>query len=227
MDGKIIIQLVLFLIQLYMAFSLNSFVSLDVFLPALFLYFISNLGAFIEKICSCSYKTHRAERCLSYGGVIICSVIVYGYIAESLHFIKFRYSNTGDYKIIVENIENTFLTFPSFNITPLLIVFVGIITAIHFLFFLIPHLRNLGYTLDLFIFTFKHRPLGTLICGIITLASSFWASYYCHHKSEVANSSYGSPQYWKYILLASVTTFCISFLILTAIEKNNKKKYLY
>lgn len=38
------------IINIFMALSLNSFSSSDAFLPALFLYFISNLATFLEKI---------------------------------------------------------------------------------------------------------------------------------------------------------------------------------
>lgn len=43
------IQFFTFIINILMALSLNSFSSSSVFLPALFLYFISNLASFLDK----------------------------------------------------------------------------------------------------------------------------------------------------------------------------------
>ena len=64
-----VILLLTFIINLFMAFSLNSFSTTELYLPMMFLYFLSGLGAFIDKISCYSDPCYKADylsyQCLS------------------------------------------------------------------------------------------------------------------------------------------------------------------
>lgn len=203
-----VILLLTFIINLFMALSLNSFSTTELYLPMMFLYFLSGLGAFIDKISHYSY--HKAEKIISWFGLIICLINVCMYLMYSLHFIEisFQYNGTN-YHVLLEGVPNAFFTFTSINITPFMIISVLTIPFVYPLYGLISYLRERNISLNKvkeIYFTHK-EALPILI--LTSIGFGFLGDGFCFFKSYLTQDPFGTPQYRNYFVLSFLFGFFI------------------
>lgn len=110
-----------FIINSFMALSLNSFSSSTMYLPVMFLYFLSNLAAFLDKTSYYKDRELYSERILSFICIVLCLIPVCLYVAYTLGYIEIKFHHFhGTYKILMQGIQNSFFTFNSIDITPLI-----------------------------------------------------------------------------------------------------------
>lgn len=205
-----VILLLTFIINLFMAFSLNSFSTTELYLPMMFLYFLSGLGAFIDKISCYSDPCYKAEKIISWFGLIICLINVCLYLMYSLHFIEmsFQYNGTN-YHVLLQGVPNAFFTFTSVNITPFMIISVLTIPFSYPLFGIILYLRNRQISpkkIRNIYFTHKEALPVLILFSIIfgTLGDGF-----CFLKSYLKQNPFGTPQYKIYF----ISFFILGFFI--------------
>ena len=167
-----------------MALSLNSFSSSESFLPALFLYFISSLATFLEKINTYEQIASRAERTISYFGFMISLFIVCCYLANVLHFIDINFQKPCDtYKILIQGRPDTFFTFSSIDVTYPIFACIASIPAFSTLLAIIPYLRNKGYTYEIIKEILTHNLKTCLFNLIISICSGLLGILYCYLKT--------------------------------------------
>lgn len=212
------------IINIFMALSLNSFSSSESFLPALFLYFVSNLATFLEKVNTYEQIASRPERFISFCGLIISLLIVCCYLANVLHFIDINFQKPCDtYKILVLGKPDTFFTFPSIDVTYFVFICIASIPFFSILLALIPFLRNKGYTYEIIKNILTYNLKTCLLNLIISICSGFLGLLYCHLKACYADNTWGHPQYIKYYLVAFALALFVSFFIL--IYRKRPKQY--
>lgn len=143
------VLLLTFVINIFIALSLNSFTSPTLYLPMMFLYFLSGLAAFLDKIAFYKSVSQEFEKRISYIGFFVCFIVVCFYIAHSLRFIEINFQcDNGTYKVLMQGIQNSFFTFNSINITPIIFSFVFILPFAYLALCLVSYLREQGFTLN-------------------------------------------------------------------------------
>lgn len=212
-----------FIINLFMAASLNSFSSSSTYLPMVFLYFLSGLAAFVDKISFYTTEDYYCEKLISWGGFIMCLAHVCIYLAYSLGFIEINFHHTGKtYRVLMQGIENAFFTFNSIDITPFIFFSAFIIPLTYLAFCVLSYLREQGFN-KAWIFTlFITHKIAPFIIFFSTTVSGLLGATYCWQKSCKSNSKFGEPQYEKYILLCSIIGLLISSLITLRHYKNKE-----
>ncbi len=203
------------IINIFMALSLNSFSSSESFLPALFLYFISSLATFLEKVNTYEQIASRTERIISICGFTVSLFFVCGYLANALHFIDINFQKPcNTYKILIQGRPDTFFTFSSIDITYFVFACVASIPFLSILLALIPYLRNKGYTKEIISNILVRNIKICIINIIISICFGFLGVVYCHLKSLRLSSAYGTPQYTTYFFCAFFIALTVSFAIL-------------
>lgn len=203
-------QLLTCIINIFMAVSLNSFVSEELYLPMMFLYFLSGLGSSIEKISSCNCEKLKLEKSISLIVGFFCLINVCIYLMNSLGFIviDFQY-DAKTYYILLHGIPNAFFTFNSIDITPFLMISIFIVPSAYFVFLIISVLRdkNLNKKEILTILYSQKIIIKALFCSI---ASGTLGFFICYLKFRYKNPKYGTPQYIKYFILFFLLGACLS-----------------
>lgn len=208
-----------FIISIFMALSLNSFVSSNVFLSALFLYFISSLATFLDKAMYYRDNQLHTEKMISIFVFLVCLITLCFYAAYALNFIEIRFVLENTYQILMQGIDKSFFTFNSINITPITISFVATIPLSSLSLFLISYLRHYGYTKAYLFNTLKGNRILCTTVVILSLLCGLLGRYICHVKFSLYSKGYGTPQYHKYFFVFFFLCFVLSFLIFAAWKK--------
>lgn len=210
-----------FIINLFMALSLNSFISSEVFLPAIFLYFLSNLASFSDKAWYYTHNGYRGEKIISYICLIICIVSTCFYIAHALNFIEIVfYSQSATYKMLIQGTSGSFFTFHAIDITYITTAFILFIPFASLLLCIIPFISSHGYTPQIICDILKNSVKAAILIIGVSLGLGLLGILICHIKSLLNPSSIGTPQYGKYFLAASILSLTIGFCGLIIIKKN-------
>ena len=214
------IQLFTFIVNVFMALSLNNFISSDVFLSALFLYSISNLAAFWDKAWYYTYTKSLYEKRISYIGFGCCLLAVCFYLADALSFIDIVFFPTlSTYEILVQGIPNSFFTFSSINIKWAITAFVISIPLLSLLLCIIPFLISHGYTKKILIGILRKNKKCCAFNIVLSMLFGCLGIIFCHIKSTFHTAGLGNPPYEKYFILCFTTVFIISFLLLIVLKK--------
>ena len=194
-----------FIINIFMALSLNSFTSPTLYLPMMFLYFLSGLAAFLDKISFYKSTKQKPEEWISWFSFSICFLGVCFYTANSLGFIEITFQcNCGIYNVLMQGVPNSFFTFNSINVTPAIFIFAFILPFAYLALCLVSYLRERGLTIVKVVYICKNRKLRLI--GVITLSvlAGFLGMLACYLKYCNSASNYGSPQYYKYFIIVSI-----------------------
>lgn len=211
-----------FFINIFMAFSLNSFTSPALYLPMMFLYFLSGLASFVDKISFYTGVGQKAERRICWSCFFICLLGACFYTADSLGFIEINFqSNCGTYKVLMQGVQNSFFTFNSINVTPLIFIVVFILPFAYPALCLISYLKEQGLTWEKIVCIYKNnlgKLLGLFFLSLIIGSAS---AGFCHLKYINTSHNYGTPQYHKYFTVAFILCFCISCTCFFLRHKND------
>lgn len=223
MKTNYIIMILTFFINLFMALSLNSFSSSTLYLPMMFLYFLSGLAAFIDKIAYYKNSGQKLEEKISWICFSVCFLVVCFYIANSLGFIEIIFQcNYGTYNVLMQGIQNSFFTFNSVNITPFIFLFAFMLPFAYPVLCLISYLREQGLTMEQVLYIHKNNKLklfGLLILSVIIGSIGMGI---CHLKYCKSDCKYGSPQYSKYFCALFILSLCILCVRFFLRHKNDK-----
>lgn len=191
-----------FIINLFMALSLNSFSSSALYLPMMFLYFLSGLAAFVDKISFYNTENLYLELQISWVGFLICLIHVCIYLAYSLGFIEINFQYNGKtYCVLMQGMQNAFFTFNSINITHFIFVSAYIIPFAYPAFCIIPYLRKQGFTTKKVVDLFLSHKIALFALIIISTATGFIGIAICRYKAYKTQAKYGEPQYGKYFIV--------------------------
>lgn len=209
------IQFFTFIINIFMALSLNSFSSLSVFLPALFLYFISNLASFLDKAWYYNENGFRCEKIISFIGFIICLIFACFYVAHTLNFIEIVFCmSNNNYKILMQGISNSFFTFHSVDITLVITIFVLFMPVASLLLCIIPFLSCHGYTKTNLFNILKENKRIVRINIFFSIVIGLIGILICFIKSSIFSNGFGTPQYHRYFFALGTAALIISFSLL-------------
>ena len=209
-----------FIISMFMAMSLNNFVSSGVFLPALFLYFISNLAVFLEKAYTYNFIASRYEKIISYICCCVCIMVSCLYLSHALQLIEIAFFKERDrYRILLQSVPDTFFPFGSIDITFVIFFCIWFIPVASCLLFVIPLLSSHGYTRKNICTIIVQNFRLVLLNFIISLIMGLFGIICCRVKVKHMLSTLGYPQYAKYFWLMFATTLIISFGILIIKKK--------
>ena len=213
MKTRYSILIMTFVINVFMALSLNSFSSSDSYLPIMFLYFLSGLATFADKIFYYEDAGLYFEKKISIICFVVCSLIVCLYTAYSLGFVEINFQHNGrTYRILMQGIQDAFFTFNSIDITDFLTLAVAFIPFAFFILCVIPYLREQGYTKDsIKKASCKHKKIVILLI-ITSILIGFLGIIYCHFKYTNCCSIYGQPQYRKYFISLTCSSLFIMYM---------------
>lgn len=205
------------IINVFMALSLNNFVSSDVFLPALFLYFLSNLGAFLDKATFYNDNGYRCEKIISLLTFVVCLFCVCFYIAHTLNFIEMVfYLENATYKILIQGLPNSFFTFRSIDITAITFLCVALIPFSSFLLCIIPFLVSHGYTKTFLLKIYNENKKCCFVYLLASILFGLLGLLICYLKSKFYTNGIGTPQYLKYFVtffLGTLALLCSTLVI--------------
>lgn len=210
MKANYTVLILTFVINIFMALSLNSFTSPALYLPMMFLYFLSGLAAFLDKISFYKSTKQKPEEYISWFCFLICFLGVCFYTANSLGFIEIAFQcNCGTYKVLMQGVQNSFFTFGSINVTPVIFILILIIPFAYLVLCLVSYLRERGLTTRKVIYICKSKRLRLI--GVISLSvlAGFAGMIACYLKYHNSASNYGSPQYCKYFVIVFISVLFI------------------
>lgn len=202
-----------------MALSLNSFVSSDVFLPALFLFFLSNLAAFLDKTMYYRDKRLYVEKIISMFMFLICLTVLCFYMAYTLNFIEIRFVMENTYKILIQGMSKSFFTFNAVNMTVPTIICVAAVPVSSLLLFMISYLRHYSYTKTYLKKILKENVWFCIIFAFLSVCFGALGTYICYVKFCMKYEGFGTPQYLKYFVLFSVSFLIVSFMVIAKLKK--------
>lgn len=210
-----------FVINLFMALSLNSFSSSSLYLPMMFLYFLSGLAAFIDKVAFYKFACLKSEEYISWICFFVCFLVVCLYIANSLGFIEITFHyNCEIYKVLMQGVPNSFFTFNSIDITSFIFVSAFLVPFSYLALCIIPFLREHGFTKKVIIDISCNHKKNLLFHIFMSFLIGITGIIICHLKYISCTHIYGQPQYVKYFSFFSVISFC--FLYLSFLKRNKK-----
>lgn len=216
------VLLLTFVINMFMALSLNSFTSPTLYLPMMFLYFLSGLAAFLDKATFYRSIHLKFEEKISFICFIICFISVCFYVADSLDFIEITFQcNNGMYKVLMQGVQNSFFTFNSINVTPIMFAFAFILPFAYLALCLIPYLREHGLTMDKIIYISKNNKLKLFGLIILSISIGFIGNGICYLKYCKSDCTYGSPQYYKYFWVFLIISLCVLYMQFFLRHKND------
>lgn len=209
-----------FIMNIFMALSLNSFVSSTVFLPALFLYFISNLAAFLDKAYYYNTNGYRCEKIISFSTFLVCLFPVCIYIAHTLNLIEIVFClENQTYKILMQGVQSAFFTFNSIDITIITTLCVLLVPFSSFLLCIIPFLSSHGYTKSCILKILMENKKICIYNIIISVLMGPFGLLFCFIKSKLCSYGIGNPQYLKYFISFPFFSFISLFFILIIWKK--------
>lgn len=216
------VLLLTFIINIFMALSLNSFTSPTLYLPMMFLYFLSGLAAFIDKIEFYKSAGQKFEKRISYISFLICLLGACLYIAYSLGFIEINFQcDNGTYKVLMQGVPNSFFTFNSINITPIIFSFVFILPFAYLALCLVSYLREQGFTMKKVKDILLNHKKTSFLPLLLSVFMGVSGVIFCHVKYHLGNHQYGLPQYQKYFIALFILSFCFSYLLYFLCHKND------
>lgn len=203
-----------FVINLFMAFSLNSFTSSFYYLPALFLYFLSNLAAFLEKIFYYRERSLSCEQKISFFCFVLSSAGTCLCIANTISCIEINFHQNQDiYRILIQGRNNSFFTFNSLDITFIIFFIIFAMPVSYSLLWIIPYFRDHGYTKELIHkITFEHKKILSILI-LVSLLVGLIGVALCHYKYIKYFAGFGSPQYLKYFITFWVIALSCSYTL--------------
>ena len=212
-----------FVISVFMLFSLNSFSTSEMYLPALFLYFLSNVAAFIDKYIYYKELNYSLEKLASAICFLSSVAMVCLYIFNSLDFIEITFQNScGTYHMLVQGVPNSFVTFNSINITCLTLIFAVLAPVTYLFFCTTAYLRERGYTLQKIIKIISNHKIKTTLVFVGFIVSGLIGVLICHRKSINVCNGLGEPQYLKYFISFFFLTVFIFSLFFFTLYKDNE-----
>lgn len=201
-----------FFINIFMALSLNSFTSPALYLPMMFLYFLSGLASFVDKISFYKGTGQKAEEGICWICFFICLLGACFYTADSLDFIEITFqSNCGTYKVLMQGVQNSFFTFNSINVTPLIFFVVFILPFAYPVLCMVSYLREQGLTWKKIRYICKHNILRLFALLFLSVIIGFAGAGVCQLKYIKTSNNYGIPQYHKYFIVAFILCLFISY----------------
>lgn len=211
-----------FFINIFMALSLNSFTSPTLYLPMMFLYFLSGIASFVDKISFYTGVGQKAERIICWCCFFICLLGACFYTADSLGFIEITFqSNCGTYKVLMQGVQNSFFTFGSINVTPLIFIVVFILPFAYPLLCLVSYLKEQGLTWVKIVDISKHNILKLIGLLFLSVIFGFIGIIICRIKYIYTSNGHGIPQYYKYFIIASVSCFFVSYISFFLYHRND------
>lgn len=213
-----------FIISVFSLLSLNGFSTSTMYLPALFLYFLSNIAAFIDKFVYYRDLELRAEQWVSLTGFLASIGMICIYISDSLGFAKITFHNVcGTYRMLIQGVPNSFFTFNSVDITYITLIAATCIPIAYLFFCIAAYLREKGFTKDKMKSIICKNKIKTLLISFASIAFGLIGMQYCYYKYQSKYEGFGEPQYLKYFLVFWILfVFIFSFLFFTLY--NNKQK---
>lgn len=216
------VLLLTFVINIFMALSLNSFTSPTIYLPMMFLYFLSGLATFLDKIAFYKSVSQEFEKRISYIGFLVCFLVVCFYIAHSLRFIEINFQcDNGNYKVLMQGIQNSFFTFNSINMTPIIFSFVFILPFAYLALCLVSYLREQGFTLVKVKSILLNHKKTSFLPLIVSIIIGVGGIGFCFLKYRLSNHQYGRPQWGKYFFVLFILSLCLSYLLYFLRHKND------
>lgn len=203
--------MITFAINLLMALSLNSFSTSSLYLPMIFLYFLSGLASFLDKITFYKSIGLKLEEIISTICFCVCFLIAFLYIANSLGFIGINFQCCdGTYRVLLLGIPNSFFTFNSIDITLFIFVAAFMVPCTYLVLCIIPYLREHGFTKNIIIDMSRQHIKSLIVRFFVSLLIGIIGIKICHYKYVKKSSLYGQPQSAKYFW-----AFFIGSLIIT------------
>ncbi len=207
-------------INFIMACSLNSFSDSTLYMPVLFLYFLSNLATFIDKYVTYKDMKQNEEQCVSLICIILSAIMIFLYISDSLNFLEIYFKEEfGKFHMLMQGVPNSFYTFNSVDITAFVFIIAVVMPAAYVLLCVASWLRELGYTIEI-LKNILIKKVWTILnlCGVSVLLG-ITGCVYCHYKYQRECEGFGKPQYVRYFVAIFVISLIIEMIILI---KRNK-----
>lgn len=215
------ILLFTFCVNILMAISLNSFNASHLYLPAMFLYFASNVVGFLDKASYYNDFDLKIERNISLTCFGLSLPPIFLYIANSINGIDIVFKEVNDtYRIIVQAVPDSFLTFDSKDVTPYILFLVFIMPFAYIPLVAIPYLREQGFTRESMVKITTEHPKILLLLISLSLLFGILGIVICNIKYNRCCVGYGSPQHIKYFASISAISFIIMYVIFLRLYKN-------
>lgn len=212
-------------INFIMACSLNSFSDSTLYMPVLFLYFLSNLATFIDKYVTYKDMKQNEEQCVSLICIILSAIMIFIYISDSLNFLEIYFKEEcGKYHMLMQGVPNSFYTFNSIDITAFVFIIAVVMPGAYVLLCVASWLRELGYTIEI-LKNILIKKVWTILnlCGVSVLLG-IAGCVYCHYKYQRECEGFGKPQYAKYFAAFFVISLIIEMIILIKRNKDILEK---
>lgn len=208
-------------INFIMACSLNSFTDSTLYMPVLFLYFLSNLATFIDKYVVYKDMKQNEEQYVSLICIILSAIMIFLYISDSLDFLEIYFKKEcGKYHMFMQGVPNSFYTFNSIDITAFVFIIAVIMPAAYILLCVASLLREYGYTVEILknIFIKKLRTIVLLcfVSGVLGMVGCM----YCYYRYQRKFEGFGTPQYAKYFAFAFILSLSVEMFFLIKRNKN-------
>lgn len=208
------------IISIIMAFSLNNFTELDLYLPVFFLYFASNIAAFFDKYVTYKEMKQVWEECISVGCIVLSAVMVLLYLFHTLNYLEIYFEIIhNEYRMQVRAVPNSFYTFNSKDITMYVFITAIFIPVSYAVLLIAAYLREEGYTLDILKNIVMKKKRSVICCVLTSGVLGGLGVCFCLNKYKRKCEGYGSPQWIKYFVIIFIISILFEFFILM---KRNK-----
>lgn len=210
------------IVSIIMAYSLNNFTELNLYLPVFFLYFSSNLAVFFEKYVSYRDMKYTWEQYFSCICIFLSGLMVLLYLFHTLNYLEIYFENVNNkYRMQIRSVPDSFYTFNSKDITNWVFAIALLVIPLTYVFLLIAaYLREEGYTLEILKNILKQKIRSVIVCFVISGSLGGLSAGYCLKKYEREYEGYGSPQWIKYLVCVFVLSFVIQLFFLVKRNKN-------
>ena len=218
--------MITFAINLLMALSLNSFSTSSIYLPMIFLYFLSGLASFLDKISFYQSIGLKLEEKICTTCFCICFLIAFLYIANSLGFIGINFQNCeGTYRVLMQGIPNSFFTFNSVDITLFIFISAFMIPCVYLVLCIIPYLREHGFTKEILLQISRNHIKTLIILFFSSLVAGCIGICICYFKYIKKESLYGQPQYKKYFCVFFIGCLIITYILFIFRHRNEQQPH--
>lgn len=214
------------IINLLMALSLNSFSTSSIYLPMIFLYFLSGLASFLDKISFYKSIGLKLEERISTVCFCTCFSIAFLYITKSLRFIDIKFQCCeGTYRILMQGIPDSFFTFNSIDITLVIFISAFMVPCTYLILCIIPYLREHGLTKQIILDISRNHIKTLVIMFGFSLPAGLMGTLFCHFKYYKKPRLYGQPQYEKYFWVFFIGYLIISYIAFIMRHRNDQQPY--
>lgn len=209
-----------FIINIFMALSLNSFSSSSMYRPVLFLYFLSNLAAFLDKITFYQDMKMQFEKYISITCFSLCILNICLYLAHSLDFIEIKFQpKCLTYRILIQGIQNCFFTFNSIDITWFIFISVFTIPFSYLFICIVSFLRECGYTKYWILKITREHKKELALFLVPSVLFGLGGIALCRARYLMTYAGYGNPQYCKYFMLLFIFSFIGLYILFLRYNK--------